>query len=252
MKPKVVSYIYKKKVLNMKKRVVATMILAFAMILATNEKTVFAKPLVSEAEYSVTYSASPIMNFDYIKDLSIQRNSVSHYSLEGTNFIEYELSQLIEVREYGNGSIEKDYVITKIAEPKNTETSTSFGSTNGNHSLTLAMYYTVKGTYRNYTYKLSKIVSTVVKANPGTVTVTAGSHAYRLNSTIWKRENFYFNNSISAGGQSFEMYTGNNNFYPSYPDALTASIKGVYADSSINLSNGKFITINLVPKEESD
>ena len=57
----------------MKKRVVATMILAFTMILATNEKAVFAKPLVSEAEYSVTYSASPIMNFDYIKDLSIQR-----------------------------------------------------------------------------------------------------------------------------------------------------------------------------------
>ena len=46
MKPKVVLYIYKKEVLNMKKRVVATMILAFAMILATNEKAVFAKPLV--------------------------------------------------------------------------------------------------------------------------------------------------------------------------------------------------------------
>lgn len=48
----------------------------------------------------------------------------------------------------------------------------------------------------------------------------------------------------------FTLATGSTSFYPSYPDILTASVAGIYADSSIDLSDGNFITVNLVPKEE--
>ena len=199
-------------------------------------------------EYSVLFSSAINTNTAYIKDTAERQNAKKITE----DFIEYEAVQLLEVREYSDGMTEKDYAITKLAEPRDSGTSTSHGKSWGSHSLNLTMYYTVRGTTRNYTYNLTKIQSTVTKTGISGTTVTSGSHAYRLNKSTFKREAFYFNNSAPTGGQVFTLATASTSFYPSYSDTLTASTSGIYADSGIKLSDGNFITINLVPYEEAD
>ncbi len=236
----------------MRKRISILLCMVTVIVFGVTQGGVTAQMIVPQKEYHVTYSFSPIMNTEYIKDLSKQENAVFTYTTGNMNVVEYEANQLVQMREYDNGLIEKDYVLTKVAEMSERNTETSFTRNRSGFTLTLTMYYTVRGTYRDYEYSLSQIKSTVTRTSFGSVRVTEGSHAYRLNRDIWRREDFYFNNSSLGMSQSFSMYTGNSGFYESHPDLLTASVAGVYADSSIDMSDGNFITINLAPKEEAE
>lgn len=232
----------------MKKRI--CFILSFILVIScmSNRGHAKAEVPVLEKEYSVLFSSAINTNAAYIKDTAERQNAKKITE----DSVEYVAVQLLEVREYSDGVTEKDYAITKLAEPRDSGTSSSFSRSWGSHSLNLTMYYTVRGTSRNYTYNLTKIQSTVTKTGISGTTVTSGSHAYRLNKSTFKRQSFYFNNSAPTGGQVFTLATGSTSFYPSYPDALTASVAGIYADSGIDLSDGYSITINLVPKEEND
>lgn len=145
----------------MKKGISVMMSFVIIVALGFIGGNVKAETHATEEEYRVVYSSEPNMNPGYIKALAERQNPQMLMEKSKEGDVQYEASQLVEVREYTDGSIEKDYAVSKLAETTAANTSTAFSQSRGNYSLNLTMYYTVKGTSRNYTYNLTKIQSTV-------------------------------------------------------------------------------------------
>ena len=209
----------------------------------------------TDDDYIVKYHANEITDVENLIFLARQNNvdtqlsAISPLSLKAEDeTLEYK--QLLEVREYSDGTIQKDYSKTTITLAANSSQYNSSSSDTMNeygYVVTLSMYYTVKLTDTgsslglvNATYKLSKITTRIVKSDGNKITVTKGSHSYVLSEKATKSASFTFNNNSTAVQQTFTLNSAHTGFYTTETDSLAAK-HGICADSYVTLSNKKTI-----------
>lgn len=117
--------------------------LTAAMMLST---AVFAEETESSEDYVVTYSAEEITDIDELIALALEQKAAqpAMFSLEQDESPQLNVTQVLEVREYADGNIEKACVETVLINPRATIHSDTLTGTNsyGSVSATHKLYYT--------------------------------------------------------------------------------------------------------------
>lgn len=197
-------------------------------------------------EYVVTYRAEPVTDIDALVALAAQQPKAASSEEEDDGLLRVE--QLVEVREYTDGAIEKDYAESAISLAADQDLSSS--KTNNR-----VKDYMVSVTF-NYTYRYSNgdkyransVVTMIAKTNATSNRIVQAQELYRAGGFEGVKDIYYNNGGV--GTQTFTLQSKHTGFYPSYGDPTTIA-DGVSAQSWIDFSNGEEITIQIIPSPPS-
>ena len=239
--------------------------LSFALILAVAfgiTDVVLAAEPENDVSYSVNYSSEEVTNFYALLDRAINKPQT-----RGASSYELSVIQLLEIREYDNGFIEKDYAVTNFA--LNAEMARKAGviqqgdPTWNSHTLndikdysvSCTLYYTARLYGESILsaiieYQVSKVTGSIVKTNVTSVTITEAELGYVLDETSWKNTYLNYNNAAGTGGQNFTLTCSDRNWYPcGNPDWLTFYKEGLGGYIDVYASDGSSARIITMPKE---
>lgn len=207
-------------------------------------------------DYQITYEAEEITDTEALINLALlqqksRAKTEQNINISGSDFI---ANQLLEVREYPNGEIEKSYASTGIVLSSERasillpEQESHSSSRIPSFDVTAKFYYTTKGVTTDnlvytYTYRVDKVETVITKKEYSAIDVTSGTQSYICAPGAIKRENFNYRNSNLIGQQTFTLNSSHSGFYSSNNDALTALSYGVAAESYSTYSNGGYVLL---------
>lgn len=216
---------------------------------------VFAIGSNDNLEYKITFHAEPVTDIEGLVELAKKQNAISTFTATSNQNMEpLRVEQLIEVREYADGSIEKDIAVAALVlgngEGLLDQTHSGVDYSVPNYTVSYVLYYTVKGVPESilvfdYTYRVNKAVTTVAKGGSTSNLITSIRHGYRCRVGEEKWENPSYNNGTVSGGQTFTIYSSHSGFYSSHPDLLTAVTYGVGGQCHVDFSDGQHIEIDV-------
>lgn len=193
-------------------------------------------------EYVVTYRAEPVTDIDALVALAEQQpKTVSEEEDDGL----IRVKQLTEVREYTDGSIEKDYAESAISLAADQNLSSTHYD---NHVKGYTVVATLNYTYRydgGMKYRVNSVVTRIEKTSMTEMRIEDIELYYCCSTQDFSYKNFSYNNSSPIGTQTFTLPSKHSGFYFSSSDA-SATEQGVAAQCAIDIGkkveeNGKEI-----------
>lgn len=221
---------------------------------------VFATEKIDASDaYVVTYSCEPVTDTDTLIEMALQQKAlgIAPLSAEATAEANNDdslltVEQLVEVREYRDGSVEKDYALSSIysanAIDEDSYSSQSSSYVKG-YSVKATFYYTIRKLSTNpavndYQFKAKNFTTSITKTGTPSTTVDLINMMYSYRGNVSANQNFYYNNSSSATTQTFTMYTSDTSFH-----AVTGGVGSIVDDgilyTDINFGNGYCMSLNV-------
>ncbi len=201
-------------------------------------------------EYVVTYRAEPVTDIDALVALAAQQPKAASSEEEDDGLLR--VKQLTEVREYVDGSIEKDYAESAIALAAENELAlavdvpgdqTKSDGVSG-FDVSFTFYYTIRSQNGGYFFKADETVTSVEKYANSSNRMTYGQQMYICTKDIYKTQSISHNTN---GSKNYRLISTDQDFHAGhYQDFLTGITYGVGAQLSMDFSNGDDITIQIV------
>ena len=200
-------------------------------------------------EYVVTYRAEPVTDIDALVALAEQQpKTVSEEEDDGL----LRVKQLTEVREYADGSVEKDYAESAISLAAENEialaTDVPDDQTKSDRvdgfDVSFMFCYTIRSQNGGYFFRADKTVTSVEKYANSSNRMTYGQQMYICTKSIYKTQSISHNIN---GLKEYTLTSSNRDFHAGhYQDFISGITYGVGAQLSMDFSNGDDITIQIV------
>lgn len=219
------------------KKIVALILSMILFVLATIPVSASASQT-----YRIVYSAQEITDISAMRELAKGQSTFLTLSDEKNSF---EFVQLLEVREYNDGTTQKTYVSNSYTNAYEESTSGSKDS----YAVLFKFYYTVKADSLSltttYTFRPDKLVTTITKYGTPTLTISKLVHEYFVPlASITASQTHYYTNSSSVGSsQTFTMYSKHNGFYNASYSEFWSSQTSMLAQSTVYFSDGKYLSL---------
>ncbi|MCI8407234.1 MAG: hypothetical protein HFE43_09650 [Oscillospiraceae bacterium] len=223
-----------------------------------NAGTVAATEPINDIPYSVTYSSEEVTDFYALLEIAL--NQPSPHSVRNSTI---SVTQLLEVREYENNIVEKDYAFTEFfLDP---ETALKYGvvspSTRGSvthsnnnikdFSIACTLYYSARMDESGLIplFQVSKVTSTVVKTQVTTQMIVGLTLGYTLSEDSYVQKAFSYNNVAGTGGQTFTLNCTDNGWYVHQTDdSVGVYHHGIYGYVYADASDGTGVEIVCTPR----
>lgn len=222
----------------MLKKIISS-IMAVAM-LASIGTTVMAEDVDETKDYVVTYSAEEVMDMDTLFNLAVaeaenQRRARSINDNDG----QLSVDQLLEIREYSDGRIEKSHVNTTFvaidesgnAVTANSNLRNSHSAQGGDYNVTAGVntYYTTAGGY----IKVENATCYITKYGTASPTVAEFFYVCAPSSSPSR-----YSCSTTQSYQTIAWYNSDTNYYNSFGRPLWA------LQTTVELDNGSYFCVN--------